>query len=70
MLILQTVSRYVLRGCGKQSKGSVIHFISYFVIGLPIGITLMFKTELRLFGKNNIRKINSVKQCFICASYN
>ena len=49
--MLQTVSRYVLRGCGKQEKGSVIIFISYFVIGLPVGITLMFKTHLRLYGE-------------------
>ena len=55
-MILQTVSRYVLRGCGKQSKGSLINFVSYFVIGLPIGISLMFKTELRLFGKTIFRK--------------
>ncbi|KAI0226915.1 Multidrug and toxin extrusion protein 1 [Lamellibrachia satsuma] len=42
--------RGILRGCGKQSVGTIVAFISYNIIALPIGIPLMFLTPLRIMG--------------------
>ena len=30
----------VLRGTGKQLSGALINFVSYYIIGLPMGATL------------------------------
>ncbi|XP_046328199.1 multidrug and toxin extrusion protein 1-like [Haliotis rufescens] len=46
----QGVCSGVLRGSGKQLFGATMNFFSYYVIALPIGALLMFKTFLRLEG--------------------
>ena len=30
----------VLRGTGKQLSGAMVNFVSYYIIGLPMGTTL------------------------------
>lgn len=40
----------ILRGQGRQSIGSILNMISYYVIALPIGYGLAFKLEYGLFG--------------------
>nr|XP_060613620.1 multidrug and toxin extrusion protein 2-like [Anolis sagrei ordinatus] len=40
----------VLRGAGKQKIGAIANAVGYYVVGLPIGITLMFKYGLGVMG--------------------
>uniref|UniRef100_T1FYH1 Multidrug and toxin extrusion protein n=1 Tax=Helobdella robusta TaxID=6412 RepID=T1FYH1_HELRO len=40
----------IVRGTGRQTLGAVIIFISFYVFALPIGIPLMFVTNLGLAG--------------------
>ncbi|XP_063313177.1 multidrug and toxin extrusion protein 2-like [Pelobates fuscus] len=45
-----TTSAGVLRGTGMQKYGAIIIAIGYYVIGLPIGISLMFSAKLGVIG--------------------
>uniref|UniRef100_G1LC60 Multidrug and toxin extrusion protein n=1 Tax=Ailuropoda melanoleuca TaxID=9646 RepID=G1LC60_AILME len=40
----------VLRGSGNQRIGAIVNTVSYYVIGLPIGISLMFIAKLGVIG--------------------
>ncbi|XP_075706518.1 multidrug and toxin extrusion protein 2-like [Rhinoderma darwinii] len=40
----------ILRGLGKQKIGAITNFIGYYVIGLPLGISLMFLVKLGIIG--------------------
>ncbi|KAM8977122.1 multidrug and toxin extrusion protein 2-like [Pelodytes ibericus] len=40
----------VVRGAGKQKYGALINLVGYYVIGLPIGITLTFVVKLGVPG--------------------
>ncbi|XP_063151988.1 multidrug and toxin extrusion protein 1 isoform X2 [Candoia aspera] len=40
----------VLRGAGKQKIGAIANAVGYYVIGLPIGISLMFVYKLGVMG--------------------
>ncbi|XP_048468537.1 multidrug and toxin extrusion protein 1-like isoform X3 [Rhincodon typus] len=40
----------VLRGAGKQKLGAIGNLVGYYLIGFPIGITLMFAVKLGVFG--------------------
>ena len=40
----------VLRGMGLQALAAVINFFSYYVVGLPVGITLALAANLATFG--------------------
>ncbi|XP_072446053.1 multidrug and toxin extrusion protein 1-like [Chiloscyllium punctatum] len=44
------VSSGVLRGAGKQKLGAIGNLIGYYLIGLPIGIALMFAGKLGALG--------------------
>ncbi|XP_074660992.1 multidrug and toxin extrusion protein 1-like [Tubulanus polymorphus] len=44
------VCNSILRGCGRQHVGTLVLFIGYYVIGLPIGIPCMLLTNLRTSG--------------------
>ena len=39
-----------MRGSGRQYIGAIVSFVSYYIIGLPLGVTLAFKTDLKLTG--------------------
>ncbi|KAK1331723.1 hypothetical protein QTO34_009697 [Cnephaeus nilssonii] len=40
----------ILRGSGNQKVGAVLNAVGYYVIGLPVGISLMFATSLGVVG--------------------
>ena len=40
----------MLRGSGRQYVGAIVNFIAYYIIGIPIGATLAFKTDLKELG--------------------
>ncbi|XP_038669046.1 multidrug and toxin extrusion protein 1-like, partial [Scyliorhinus canicula] len=44
------VSGGVIRGVGKQKLGAIGNLVGFYAIGLPIGISLMFKTKLGIIG--------------------
>lgn len=48
---LQTCGNSVIRSIGGQSKGLIISFIGFYLIGLPIGAYLLLKTQLKVLGK-------------------
>ncbi|KAJ0060487.1 hypothetical protein NL108_014109, partial [Boleophthalmus pectinirostris] len=47
---LAYVSGGVLRGVGKQKIGAVCNLIGYYLIGLPIGVSLMFAVKMGIVG--------------------
>lgn len=49
----QGFSNGILRAVGAQLYGFVMNMVSFYLIGLPIGIFLMFKTDLGVMGKLN-----------------
>lgn len=51
IICLQCTSGGILRGSGNQKVGAIFNAIGYYVIGLPIGISLMFATRLGVIGK-------------------
>uniref|UniRef100_A0A803JM60 Multidrug and toxin extrusion protein n=1 Tax=Xenopus tropicalis TaxID=8364 RepID=A0A803JM60_XENTR len=40
----------ILRGSGKLKVGAISHTVGYYVIGLPLGISLMFAAKLGIIG--------------------
>ncbi|KAM3933825.1 multidrug and toxin extrusion protein 2-like [Leptodactylus fuscus] len=40
----------ILRGSGKQKVGAVMNAVGYYLVGLPIGISLMFAVKLGVVG--------------------
>ncbi|KAM9006444.1 multidrug and toxin extrusion protein 1 isoform X1 [Sarcophilus harrisii] len=40
----------ILRGSGNQKVGAILNAIGYYVVGLPIGISLMFAANLGVIG--------------------
>ncbi|KAM8956073.1 multidrug and toxin extrusion protein 1 [Lycaon pictus] len=47
---LACTSGGILRGTGNQKVGAIVNAIGYYVIGLPVGISLMFATKLGVIG--------------------
>ncbi|KAK7919148.1 hypothetical protein WMY93_010432 [Mugilogobius chulae] len=44
------VSGGVLRGVGKQKIGAVCNLVGYYVIGVPVGVSLMFAAKMGIVG--------------------
>uniref|UniRef100_A0A3Q1BZC5 Multidrug and toxin extrusion protein n=1 Tax=Amphiprion ocellaris TaxID=80972 RepID=A0A3Q1BZC5_AMPOC len=40
----------VLRGAGKQTIGAMCNLVGYYIIGLPIGVSLMFAAKMGVVG--------------------
>lgn len=59
---LQCTCAGVLRGSGNQRIGAIVNTVSYYVIGLPIGISLMFIAKLGVIGKPSPRASGSATQ--------
>ncbi|XP_049730639.1 multidrug and toxin extrusion protein 1-like isoform X3 [Elephas maximus indicus] len=57
----------ILRGSGNQKIGAIVNAIGYYVIGLPIGISLMFAAKLGVIGLWSGIVICAVSQavCFL-----
>jgi uncharacterized MAPEG superfamily protein len=49
--MFQGVSTGVMRGCARQYVAAAIVFLGMYILGLPIGISLMFLTDLQSAGK-------------------
>ncbi|XP_063313214.1 multidrug and toxin extrusion protein 2-like [Pelobates fuscus] len=47
---LSITSGGVIRGAGKQMIGAVVNILGFYLIGLPIGISLMFAVKLGVIG--------------------
>lgn len=52
----QCTSGGILRGTGNQKVGAIVNAVGYYVIGLPIGIALMFAAKLGVIGKSDCGK--------------
>ena len=46
----QIVIGGIFRGSGRQYIGAIMNFIAYYVIGLPLGITLALKVKWGILG--------------------
>ncbi|XP_078539714.1 multidrug and toxin extrusion protein 1 [Lissotriton helveticus] len=55
----------ILRGTGKQKIGAIFHAIGFYVIALPVGISLMFAAYLGILGLWTGILICSVLQVFV-----
>ena len=49
--IFQGVSSGIIRGCGRQWIGALVNFIGFYVIGMPLGLSLLFKTPSKVAGR-------------------
>ena len=43
----------ILRSLGEQGIVSVFLFISFYIVGLPLGVGLLLNTSMELYGKLN-----------------
>ncbi len=48
---IQGTSSGVLKGCGRQAMGAGVNLAGYWLLGLPLGIALAFKTDLGIRGQ-------------------
>lgn len=50
----------VVRGAGKQKVSAVCNLVSFYFIGFPIGVSLMFPAKMGIVGKDrlNIHTVN------------
>lgn len=46
IFIVQGVISGALRATGRQAKAAFVNFLSYYVVGLPLGITLALVVKL------------------------
>lgn len=58
----------ILRGCGKQRVGFLAALVSYYAIGLPLGLHLTFTKELGLRGLWYGLALGSIS-CFACQGF-
>lgn len=47
----QAVMSGIVRGAGKQTVGAVCNFVGFYIIGLPIGASLMFPVKMGFVGE-------------------
>ena len=73
--LLQGMMQGVLRGSGKQLSGAIYNFISFYVIGFPVGVVLAIVAGMGTLGMwiglllgcaLQVRLATSVKQVFVC----
>lgn len=41
----------IVRGVGKQTVGAVCNLVGFYIIGLPIGVSLMFSVKMGIVGE-------------------
>uniref|UniRef100_A0A3B3ZFR7 Solute carrier family 47 member 3 n=1 Tax=Periophthalmus magnuspinnatus TaxID=409849 RepID=A0A3B3ZFR7_9GOBI len=49
--VIGGVAGGVLRGVGKQKQGAICNMLGYYVIGVPVGVSLMFAAKMGIIGK-------------------
>lgn len=76
----QGVAAGVLRGAGKQLIGALCNLVGLYVIGFPIGLSLMFAAHMGIVGKTKLlglvppswllifRKATKAPLSFLCRS--
>lgn len=47
----QGVTGGIVRGVGKQMIGALCNLVGYYLIGFPIGVTLMFVAKMGIIGE-------------------
>lgn len=47
----QGVAGAIVRGVGKQKVGAICNFVSFYVIGFPVGVSLMFPLKMGVVGE-------------------
>lgn len=62
----QCVCSGILIGCGMQKIAALSNLVSYYFIGLPVGVALMFAAKLKILGNISSDLIVNYL-CFICA---
>jgi len=63
---IQGLGISICRGTGRQKTGAIVLFVSNFVIALPVGVPLMFATNLGLPGNS---RLNFSRYCFYRLPY-
>lgn len=41
----------IVRGAGKQKVGAICNFVSFYIVGFPIGVWLMFPVKMGIVGE-------------------
>lgn len=49
----------IVRGAGKQMVGAVVNLVGFYVIGLPVGVSLMFPVKMGIVGENPVNALMS-----------
>ncbi|XP_049494027.1 multidrug and toxin extrusion protein 1-like [Panthera uncia] len=60
---LACTSGGILRGSGNQKAGAMVNAVGYYVVGLPVGISLMFLARLKVLGLWSGILICVITQC-------
>lgn len=42
----------IVRGAGKQTIGAALNLVGYYLIGFPIGVSLMFPVKMGIVGED------------------
>lgn len=50
----------VVRGAGRQLIGALCNLVGFYIIGLPIGASLMFAANMGIVGKNVLQLVPHV----------
>ena len=50
MFVTQALFGGILRGCGKQFHVAIINVCSYYFLGLPIALTLVYAADMGALG--------------------
>lgn len=61
----QAVTGGIVRGAGKQTVGALCSLVGYYVVGFPIGVSLMFPINLGIFGERILSHVVDETECFL-----
>ncbi|XP_036974787.1 multidrug and toxin extrusion protein 1-like isoform X1 [Acanthopagrus latus] len=59
----------IVRGAGKQMVGAVVNLVGFYVIGLPVGVSLMFPVKMGIVGLWTGLLISVLTQCIFFAPF-
>uniref|UniRef100_A0A671WRP8 Multidrug and toxin extrusion protein n=1 Tax=Sparus aurata TaxID=8175 RepID=A0A671WRP8_SPAAU len=59
----------IVRGAGKQMVGAVVNLVGFYVIGLPIGVSLMFPVKMGIVGLWTGLLVSVLTQCIFFAPF-
>lgn len=68
LFLLQSVSGGIIRGCGQQKIGALANAFGFMCVGIPLSASLMFATDLGIYGNQpNVTQITNIIAT-ICAA--